>query len=400
MELTLDIFQTMALASIVFYLGKYLKVKIPILSKYCIPAPVVGGLIFAILMLIFRVTGFATINLDVTLQNIFMTAFFTSVGFTASIKILKKGGIKVVTFLILSIFLVILQNIVGVTLATLFNLEPLLGICTGSIPMIGGHGTAGSFGPILEEMGIAGATTVSFASATFGLVMGSIIGGLVARTLIIRHKLNTPINSDSDDKTTSLGDFNEDNQDILCHKRLMTGASWIFIAMGIGSIISNLIEGIGLKFPSYIGAMLVAAVIRNICDVKKTDLVEKEIEAIGGISLSFFLSMALMGLKLWELFDLAVPMIIMLIAQTVLIGLFTYFITFRIMGKDYDAAVFASANCGFGMGATPNAVANMDALSNKFGFAPTPYFVVPIVGCLFIDFVNSAIITLFINIIH
>lgn len=400
MELTLDIFQTMALASIVFYLGKYLKVKIPILSKYCIPAPVVGGLIFAILMLIFRVTGLATINLDVTLQNIFMTAFFTSVGFTASIKILKKGGIKVVTFLILSIFLVILQNIVGVTLATLFNLEPLLGICTGSIPMIGGHGTAGSFGPILEEMGIAGATTVSFASATFGLVMGSIIGGLVARTLIIRHKLNTPIDADSDDKTTSLGDFNEDNQDILCHKRLMTGASWLFIAMGIGSIISNLIEGIGLTFPSYIGAMLVAAVIRNICDAKKTDLVEKEIEAIGGISLSFFLSMALMGLKLWELFDLAVPMIIMLIAQTVLIGIFTYFITFRIMGRDYDAAVFASANCGFGMGATPNAVANMDALSNKFGFAPTPYFVVPIVGCLFIDFVNSAIITLFINIIH
>ena len=400
MELTLDIFQTMALASIVFYLGKYLKVKIPILSKYCIPAPVVGGLIFAILMLIFRVTGFATINLDVTLQNIFMTAFFTSVGFTASIKILKKGGIKVVTFLILSIFLVILQNIVGVTLATLFNLEPLLGICTGSIPMIGGHGTAGSFGPILEEMGIAGATTVSFASATFGLVMGSIIGGLVARTLIIRHKLNTPIKADSDDKTTPLGDFNEDNQDILCHKRLMAGASWLFIAMGIGSIISNFIEGIGLTFPSYIGAMLVAAIIRNICDAKKIDLVEKEIETIGGISLSFFLSMALMGLRLWELLDLAIPMVIMLIAQTILIGIFTYFITFRIMGKDYDAAVFASANCGFGMGATPNAVANMDALSNKFGFAPTPYFVVPIVGCLFIDFVNSAIITLFINIIH
>lgn len=400
MELTLDIFQTMALASIVFYLGKYLKVKIPILSKYCIPAPVVGGLIFAILMLIFRVTGFATINLDVTLQNIFMTAFFTSVGFTASIKILKKGGIKVVTFLILSILLVILQNIVGVTLATLFNLEPLLGLCTGSIPMIGGHGTAGSFGPIIEEMGISGATTVSFASATFGLIMGSIIGGLVARTLIIRHKLNTPIKADSDGKATSLGDFNEDNQDILCHKRLMAGASWLFIAMGIGSIISNLIQGIGLTFPSYIGAMLVAAVIRNICDAKRIDLVEKEIEAIGGISLSFFLSMALMGLKLWELFDLAVPMIIMLIAQTVLMGVFTYFITFRIMGKDYDAAVFASANCGFGMGATPNAVANMDALSNKFGFAPTPYFVVPIVGCLFIDFVNSAIITLFINIIH
>ncbi len=400
MELTLDIFQTMALASIVFYFGKYLKEKIYILEKYCIPAPVIGGLIFAILMLIFRLTGLISINLDTTLQNIFMTAFFTSVGFTASIRILKKGGIKVVTFLILSVLLVILQNTVGVALATLFNLEPLLGICTGSIPMIGGHGTAGSFGPILEEMGIAGATTVSFASATFGLVMGSIIGGLVARTLIIRHKLNTPMKEDDDNACMPLGDFNEDNQDILCHKRLMSGASWIFIAMGIGSIISNFIQGIGLTFPSYIGAMLVAAIIRNICDATNIELVEKEIENLGGISLSFFLSMALMGLKLWELLDLAVPMVVMLIAQTILIGVFAYFITFRIMGRDYEAAVFASANCGFGMGATPNAVANMDALSNKFGFAPTPYFVVPIVGCLFIDFVNSAIITLFINIIH
>ncbi|GAA0776723.1 sodium/glutamate symporter [Clostridium subterminale] len=400
MELTLDIFQTMALASMVFYLGKYLKTKISILSKYCIPAPVVGGLIFAILMLIFRLTGFITINLDTTLQNVFMTAFFTSVGFTASIRILKKGGIKVVTFLILSALLVILQNIVGVSLATLFNLEPLLGICTGSIPMVGGHGTAGSFGPILEEMGIAGATTVSFASATFGLVMGSIIGGFIARTLIIRHNLKTPIMGEDNDSSIPLGDFNEDNQDILCHKRLMLGASWIFIAMGIGSVISNFIQGIGLTFPSYIGAMLVAAIIRNICDATKTELVEKEIENIGGISLSFFLSMALMGLKLWELLDLAIPMVVMLFAQTILIGLFTYFITFRVMGRDYEAAVFASANCGFGMGATPNAVANMDALSTKFGFAPTPYFVVPIVGCLFIDFVNSAIITLFINIIH
>jgi len=400
MELTLDIFQTMALASMVFYLGKYLKTKISILSKYCIPAPVVGGLIFAIVMLIFRLTGFITINLDTTLQNVFMTAFFTSVGFTASIKILKKGGIKVVTFLILSALLVILQNIVGVSLATLFNLDPLLGICTGSIPMIGGHGTAGSFGPILEGMGIAGATTVSFASATFGLVMGSIIGGFVARTLIIRHNLKTPIMGEDNDSSTTLGDFNEDNQDILCHKRLMLGASWIFIAMGIGSVISNFIQGIGLTFPSYIGAMLVAAIIRNICDATNTELVEKEIENIGGISLSFFLSMALMGLKLWELLDLAIPMVVMLFAQTILIGLFTYFITFRVMGRDYEAAVFASANCGFGMGATPNAVANMDALSTKFGFAPTPYFVVPIVGCLFIDFVNSAIITLFINIIH
>lgn len=398
MELKFNIFETMALATVVFYLGLYLKKKIKALSKYCIPAPVIGGLIFAIIVLILKVNNIATITLDITLQNIFMTAFFTSVGYTASLKILKQGGIKVVIFLILSIFLVISQDIVGATLATLFKLDPLLGLCTGSIPMIGGHGTSGSFGPLLEEMGIVGATTVSFASATFGLVMGSFIGGFVAKNLIESYKLKTP--KESHDKEIPLSDFHEDDDAILCHKRLMNGASWIFIAMGLGSIISTFIQDAGLTFPSYIGAMIVAAIIRNICDFRKINLEEKEIEAIGGISLSFFLAMALMGLKLWELLDLAVPMLIMLIAQVILMGIFAYFIIFRVMGKDYDAAVFASASCGFGMGATPNAVANMDALTGKYGFAPTPYFVVPIVGCLFIDFVNSAVITLFINILH
>lgn len=397
MEINLDIFQTMAVATVVFYIGQLLKRKIHVFSKYCIPAPVIGGLLFAIIILIFRMTNIANINLDITLQNIFMTAFFTSVGYTASLKILKKGGIKVAIFLLLAVILVIAQDILGASLAKLFNLDPLLGLSTGSIPMVGGHGTSGSFGPLLEEMGVVGATTVSFASATFGLVMGSFIGGFVAKKLIDNNKLKTP--KESKDKSIPVSDFHEDDQAILCHKRLMNGASWLFLAMGIGSVISMLIQDAGLTFPSYIGAMLAAAIIRNICDFRKVELQEKEIEAIGGISLSFFLSMALMGLKLWELFDLAIPMIIMLIAQSLLMGLFAYFITFNVMGRDYDAAVFASANCGFGMGATPNAVANMDALTSKFGFAPTPYFVVPIVGCLFIDFVNSAVITLFINIL-
>lgn len=169
--------------------------------------------------------------------------------------------------------------------------------------------------------------------------------------------------------------------------------------MGLGSFISKIIQATGLTFPSYIGAMIAAAIIRNISDIKKVDIQEAEIEVIGNVSLTFFLCLALMGLKLWELFDLAGPLVVMLLAQGLFMGLFAYYITFNIMGRDYDAAVFASANCGFGMGATPNAVANMDALSSKFGFAPTPYFVVPIVGALFIDFVNSAVITLFINIL-
>lgn len=398
MEFKLDLFETMALATIVYYLGYYLRVKIKFFSKYCIPAPVIGGLIFAILILALRLTGSVSITLDTTLQGIFMTAFFTSVGFTASVRVLKKGGAKVFVFLGISILLVILQDLLGSLLAGVFGLSPLLGLCTGSIPMVGGHGTAGSFGPLLEDMGVTGATTVAFASATFGLVVGSFLGGFVAKNLIEKNSLKTP-KSPGENHDIPISDFHEDNTSVLCQKRLMNGVSWLFIAMGIGTIISGLIEDLGLTFPSYIGAMLAAAIIRNLCDFKNIHLEDHEIEAIGSISLSFFLAMALMGLKLWELFDLALPMIVMLIAQTILMGGFAYFITYRIMGKDYEAAVFASANCGFGMGATPNAVANMDALAAKFGPAPTPYFAVPIVGCLFIDFVNSAVITIFINIL-
>lgn len=396
MELNLNLYETMALVCLVFFIGRYLPNKITTLSKYCIPPAVVGGFLFSLLILIFHMTGIITLNLDTTLQNIFMTAFFTSIGFTASINVLKKGGLKVVIFLGLSILLVTLQNVLGVTLASLFSLNPLLGLCTGSIPMVGGHGTAGSFGPMLESLGVSGATTVSIASATFGLVMGSVVGGFVARTLINRRNIET---CEHIKKNEEFGDFNEENHNILSFKRLMTASLLLFIAMGLGSIVSDIIQLSGLTFPSYIGAMIVAAIIRNFYDFKHKEFVEKEIDTLGGISLSFFLTMALMSLRLWELFDLALPLIVMLFAQVALIVIFTYFLTFKIMGSNYEAVVFASATCGFGMGATPNAIANMDELTNKYGFVYTPYFVVPIVGCLFIDFVNSAILTIFINII-
>lgn len=396
MEIKLDIFETMALATIVFYFGAYIRKRIKVLEKYCIPSAVVGGMIFSILMLIFKLNGILTISLDTTLQQVFMTAFFTSIGYTASFRLLKQGGVKVIIFLILSTILVITQNILGVSLASAFKLNPLLGLTTGSIPLVGGHGTSGSFGPLLEGMGVKGATTVAFASATFGLVMGSILGGFAAKTLIERNKLKTV--KEYRDKTIPVSDFHQDNEAVLSHKKLMNGAAWIFLAMGIGAIITKFMEGLGLTFPSYIGAMLAAAIIKNICDLRKVKLEDKEIETLGGISLSFFLSLALMGLKLWELFDLALPLIIMLIAQTILMFVFGYYIVFRVMGKDYEAAVFVSALSGFGMGSTANAVANMDALTDKYGFAKTPYLVVPIVGCLFIDFINSFVITIFINI--
>ncbi len=398
LTLNLNIYQTMALVSFVFYSGKFLRQKVTLFTKYCIPPSVVGGLVFSVITLILNETGLVSLGLDVTLQELFMTIFFTSIGFTASLKVLKTGGRKVLIVLVLAVSLVILQNLLGVGLASFFGLPALLGLSTASIPMVGGHGTAGSFGPIIESMGVGGATAVSVASATFGLIMGSIVGGFVARRLIVKHDLLTLHDENAPTPSDELGDYNEENHNILSFKCLMNAACLLFITMGLGSFVSTFIQSTGLAFPSYIGAMLVAAVIRNLYDFMKVPLVEKEIETLGGMSLSFFLTMALMSLKLWELFSLALPLFVMLSAQAILVGLFAYLIAFKVLGKHYESAVFASAICGFGMGATPNAIANMDELTNRYGFVNTPYIVVPIVGGLFIDFANSAVITLFINI--
>ena len=395
MELKLDIFQTMALATFIFYFGNYLRRKVKVLDRYCIPGAVVGGMFFSIIVLILKMTNILTITLDTTLQPILMTIFFTSIGYTASLKVLKSGGKKVLIFLIMSVALVIFQDLIGVFLAKAFNIHPLLGLATGSIPLVGGHGTSGSFGPLLEEVGVKAATTVSFASATFGLIMGSVLGGLIAEVLIEKNKIDVS-------KNVSKEEFDEgiasDKNSKINYNTLIKAASLIFITMGIGSILTNYIQSLGLTFPSYIGSMITAAVIKNIMDFKNYRIEDESIETIGNISLVFYLALALMGLKLWELFDLALPMIIMLISQTILMGIFAYYIVFKIMGKGYEAAVFSSAICGFGMGSTANSIANMDALTSKYGFVKTPYIVVPIVGGLFIDFINSGVITLFINI--
>ncbi len=218
MEISLNLFETMALAALVFYIGKYLREKVKVLSKYCIPAPVIGGILFSIVVFILKLTTSITITIDTTLQNLFMTTFFASIGFTASFRMLKSGGIKVVMFLGIAILLVVSQDILGATLAKVFGLNPLLGLCTGSISMVGGHGTAGAFGPMLEEMGVTGATTVAFASATFGLVCGCFIGGYVAKSLIERKKLVTP--QKSENKSVPLSDFHEDNLTNLCYKKI------------------------------------------------------------------------------------------------------------------------------------------------------------------------------------
>lgn len=395
MLIKLDLYQTVALAVVVFFIGSIIKKKFNFFHKYCIPAPVIGGILFALLTLFLNMSNILTIETDDTMRNVFMTLFFTSVGFTASFKLIKKGGISVVVFLILCTVLVVLQNVVGISLAKVFNLSPALGLCVGSIPMVGGHGTAGSMGQLLDNMGVQGAATVSIAAATFGLIVGGIVGGPIAKRLIMSKKLDTKVKIHED----GVDDFTEEKMDDKpSFEQLLKAFSMLFLAAGIGSIISTIIQKTGITFPSYIGAMLAAALLRNASDVtKKFSIMEDIIGMLGNVSLTLFLSMALMGLKLWELTSLALPLIVMLLAQTLLIILFARFITFNFMGKDYEAAVIASANCGFGMGATPNAIANMQAITDEYGPAPKAFFIVPLVGSLFIDFINASIITAFIN---
>lgn len=393
MTLTLDLYQTAAVAVFVYALGSFAKKKIDFFNKYCIPASVIGGILFACLTLGLNLTGTLTVVTDTTLQNIFMTLFFTSVGYTASFKLLKKGGIQVLVFLLVSTLLILLQNLTGVTLASLLGMDPLMGLCVGSIPLVGGHGTSGAFGPMLEQdFGVAGAATVSIAVATFGLILGGIVGGPVAKRRIRKNSL-TPENTEH--LTEVYGERGETPRTL---DEFMRAFFTLFVAAGIGSVISGLIQKTGITFPSYIGAMLAAALLRNLSDTTgKLTVVEDIVSLLGNACLTLYLAMALMSLRLWELANLALPMLIILAAQTALIALFAYFLVFHVMGRNYEAAVMSSATCGFGMGATPNAITNMQAITDVYGPAPRAFFVVPLVGSLFIDFVNSAILTLFIN---
>ena len=395
MKIQLDMYQTLVVAVLVLLLGNYLKKKIYFLQKFCIPAPVIGGLIFAIMTCICYVTGIAEFSFDDTLHEVCMVFFFTSVGFQANLKVLKSGGKSLIVFLGLVIVLIILQNLTAVGLAKLLNLNPLIGMCTGSIPMVGGHGTAGAFGPVLEDLNIKGATTICTAAATFGLIFGSLIGGPLGKRLIEKHSLlNTAANEDD-----SL--LVEDEKKHERHTNMYADAVFqLILAIGVGTIFTMLLTKTGLTFPIYIGAMLAAALMRNICEYTGIATIHMgEINDLGGISLSLFLGMAMITLRLWELASLALPLFILLAAQVLLIIIFTYVIEFNIMGRDYDAAILVSGTCGFGTGATPNAMANMQAVCDQYVPSIKAYLLIPLVGSLFADFLNSLVITFFINLL-
>lgn len=395
MKIQLDMYQTLAAAVLVLLLGSYLRKKINILEKFCIPAPVIGGLLFAIFTCVCYTTGIIEFSFDDTLREVCMVFFFTSVGFQANLKVLKSGGKSLLVFLALVITLIFSQNLLAIGLSKVLGLNPLIGMCTGSIPMVGGHGTAGAFGPVLEDFNIKGATTICTAAATFGLITGSLVGGPIGKRLIEKRNLMRNVPSEDDSLLV------EDEEKHQRHTNMYATAVFqLILAIGLGTIFSYFLTKTGLTFPIYIGAMLAAALMRNITEYSSKGTIHMgEINDLGGISLSLFLGMAMITLKLWELATLALPLVILLAAQTLLICVFTYFAIFNVMGRDYDAAVLSAGTCGFGMGATPNAMANMQAICDLYVPSVKAYLIIPLIGSLFADFINSLVITFFINIL-
>ena len=359
LNIKMDMIQTVGLAVIILILGRFLRKKVKFFETYCIPSPVVGGFLFAIINLILRKSNLVIFEFDNTLQSFFMTLFFTSIGFNASWRLLKVGGKKVGMFLIMAIVLVILQNIVAVGVGYLTGVDPLIALLTGSTAMTGGHGTAAAMAPIVEELGHTGAKSVAIAAATFGLIAGSSLGGPLANSLIKGKKLEVVAERVDNEKVRN--DEFLFNNDV----RKLDGENFakafflILLSMFIGSYVSTFLNQF-LNFPNYIGPMLVAAILRNISDhTTKFDLHYEEVHILEDVSLNLFLGMAMISLKLWELSSVAGQLAVLLLAQALLAWVFIYFVTFRFMGRNYDAAVLSAGHVGFGLGATPNGIANM-----------------------------------------
>ena len=393
LNIKMDMIQTVGLAVIILILGRFLRKKVKFFETYCIPSPVVGGFLFAIINLILRKSNLVIFEFDNTLQSFFMTLFFTSIGFNASWRLLKVGGKKVVMFLIMAVALVILQNIVAVGVGYLTGVDPLIALLTGSTAMTGGHGTAAAMAPIVEELGHTGAKSVAIAAATFGLIAGSSLGGPLANRLIKGKKLEVVAERVDNEKVRN--DEFLFNNDV----RKLDGENFakafflILLSMFIGSYVSTFLNQF-LNFPNYIGPMIVAAILRNISDhTTKFDLHYEEVHILEDVSLNLFLGMAMISLRLWELSSVAGQLAVLLLAQALLAWVFIYFVTFRFMGRNYDAAVLSAGHVGFGLGATPNGIANMQSVCDKYKHSHIAFFVMPIVGALFIDFFNVAIIS-------
>lgn len=398
--LELDAITTLAIASLLYLLGIYIVNHISILRRLCIPAPVIGGLIFSILVAILQSTNIITIKLDSEfIQNFFMLAFFTTIGLGASLKLLRLGGKVLILYFIFCGFLAVFQNLISISLAKVLNIPPLLGLTAGSMSMEGGHGNAAAYGQTIRDMGFDSALTAALAAATLGLVAGGLVGGPVVKFLITKYNLKS---EHAEETTTDYGNVKSNEY---LHNRMNPTTIFflqftiVTICMAIGSYLGNTFSDLtGINIPIYVGAMFVAVIIRNISEYNNLNLIDmKFVDKISDISLSLFLSIALMSIQLTEIYQLALPLIIIVLIQVVFIVLFSMFIVFRGLGKNYDAAVMIGGFIGHGLGATPNAMANLDVITKKFGASPKSYLVVPIVGAFLIDLLGVPIVTTFIN---
>ncbi len=404
MEFTFNAFYTLIAAVIVLLLGRLLVNKIDFLKRYNIPEPVAGGLVAAIVSLLVNQFWGYSITTSSALQTSFMLIFVASIGLSANFTKLRQGGIGLIIFLIAISTFIVLQNIVGISLATLLGIDPLIGLIAGSITLTGGHGTAGAWGEILEtQYGIQGALALGMASATFGLIIGGLIGGPLAKTLINRHQLAVPRTEEQIEKRDNTPADQDSNEFIpfeYPHQvRLITADNAIttlglFAAcLAFAEFMTGAAKGTMFELPTFVWALAGGVVLRNVLEsIFKVNIFDRAIDVFGNASLSLYLAMALLSLKLWQLADLAGPLMVILGAQALTMALYAAFVTFRLMGKNYDAAVLAAGHCGFGMGATPTAVANMQAITNMYGPSYKAFLIVPLCGAFFVDLINVAVI--------
>nr|WP_186813654.1 sodium/glutamate symporter [Oceanobacillus sojae] len=396
MMIEFDQVTTIFFALAVYMLGTFLNNKILFLNKFCIPAPVVGGLLFALVITFLRGFDILIINLDTSLQNLFMLTFFTTVGLGASFKLLKIGGKLLIIYWLACGFLALAQNVIGVSMAKLLHLDPLIGVMVGAVSMEGGHGAATAFGTTIEELGVDGALSIGLAAATVGLVAGGLIGGPIVKYLMNKYQLKPTETEEISD--SSMGNVNQQDTKINS-KSFMMQVFIIVFCMALGTFLGDsFTEVTGFVLPGYVGAMFVAVIVRNIIDRISGNVIQmKSIGIIGDITLGIFLSMALMSIQLWEIVDLALPLLLIILVQVIFIALFSIFILFKMLGKNYDAAVMIGGFTGHGLGATPNAIANMDAVVSKFGPSRKAFLVVPLVGAFLIDVFAVPIIITTIN---
>lgn len=400
--LELDLVATVALAALLLLLGQCLRKKISILDKFCVPAPVIGGLLFSIAMLFLKNSQIIEISMDTILQTPFMLAFFATVGLSTNLSLVRTGGKSLIVYWILCGFIFLFQNFIGIGVANLTDINPLLGMMCGAISMQGGHGGAASFGATIEGLGIEGALTIGAAAATFGVILGGLIGGPISRYLINKYNLKSVENKEdyNEDNSSGFEIALADDSSVITSNMLICHISAITICVTVGSLIGKIFsDKTGVIVPSYVGAMFIGVVLRNFSDKFKIMKIDSYcIDTIGDVCLGIFLTMALMTIKLWELVGLAGPMIIIISIQVIVLVLYAVFVVFRFMGKDFDAAIMVAGLLGHGLGATPNALANMNSVTSKFGHSAKALLIVPLVGSFLADLIGIPVNTFLINI--